>query len=127
MKDLTALKADLAAKEKEYEIKSQDTSVDPKVVKDLQREIELLREDIAYAEEQAAAKTAKYEVDKDLAKKTKELKEHDSYFKQAAAKFPGEVVTIQSFKKDVEAGQFVVVLNAEKKGLRKVSLPIAEK
>ncbi len=69
----------------------------------------------------------KYNVDKDLAKKEgKAISKYEEYFKAAAAKFPGEACIIISFAEKKDAGKFVVVLNAEKQGLRKVELPIAE-
>lgn len=61
-----------------------------------------------------------YEVDDQLSKSSdaKELESLSGVFTKAAKKFPGEAVTILSFKKTVES--VIVVLNAEKKGMRKV-------
>ncbi len=123
--------AALAEKQSELEKMEKDTLAEPEKIAALKNEIAELQievEDLQAESEAKSAKTAKYEVDKDLAKKEgKAIAKYDEYFKAAVVKFPGEACRIVSFAENKEAGKFIVVLHAEKKGLRKVELPIAGK
>ena len=106
--ELTAIQSPTADEKKELESIAGEIEVTEKKITEL---------------EPAPAKSKSekaYEVDEQLSKSSdaKELDSLSGAFTKAAKKFPGEAVTILSFKKTVES--VIVVLNAEKKGMRKV-------
>ena len=76
--------------------------------------------DQAKTPEQPKAKTPVFVIDEKLSKSAdaKEIESLEKVFAAAAKKFPTEAVTIMSYKKTAEG--VTVVLNAEKKGMRKV-------